>query len=87
MEKVFLWNKEKNEILKETRNICFEEIVGYLDSKDLLGSIDNPSKNYPNQKAFLVNINDYIYLVPFVEQGNIIFFKTIIPSRKATKNI
>jgi uncharacterized DUF497 family protein len=81
----YFWNDEKNEILKQTRDISFEEIVEYLQSNELLGSVDNPSKNYPNQKAFLINIKNYIYLVPFVEDKEGVFLKTIIPSRKATK--
>ncbi len=44
----------------------------------------NPDK-YPNQKIFIVKIDDYVYLVPFMENDLEIFLKTIIPSRKMTK--
>jgi len=44
----------------------------------------NPSK-YPNQRLFIINIENYAYLIPFIEDEKQIFLKTIIPSRKATK--
>ncbi len=47
--------------------------------------VANPGEKYKNQKIFIVSINDYAYLVPFVEGEKEIFLKTIIPSRKATK--
>jgi hypothetical protein len=42
-------------------------------------------KKYPNQKILIVDVDGYAYLVPFVKDGNELFLKTIIPSRKATK--
>ena len=44
----------------------------------------NPNK-YPGQQVLILNINRYAYAVPFVEQGEDRFLKTIIPSRKLTK--
>jgi hypothetical protein len=86
MQMHFDWNDEKNEHLKNVRNICFEQIVLHIERGDLLGTIPHPnSKKYPNQKVFIVNINDYAYFVPFIETKNVYFLKTIIPSRKATK--
>jgi hypothetical protein len=42
-------------------------------------------ETYPRQKISVVVIEGYAYLVPFVESENEIFLKTIIPSRKASK--
>jgi hypothetical protein len=52
----------------------------------LLDDVEHPKKEkYPNQRMFIVNIDDYAYLVPYVHSKNEIFLKTVIPSRKATK--
>ncbi len=84
--KFFTWSTEKNERLKELRHISFEEIIFYIESGQFLDIIDNPnSEKYQGQRIFIVNVNDYAYLVPFIESENEIFLKTIIPSRKATR--
>lgn len=84
--KYHAWNNEKNEKLKKERGISFEEIVFYVEHGQLVAIIDHPNKEkYANQKKYVVNVNDYVYLVPFVESEKEIFLKTIIPSRKATK--
>ena len=84
--KYFDWNIEKNDELKENRDISFEEVVFYIMGEGLLDVVEHPNKNkYSNQKIFIVNVENYIYLVPFVESDDIIFLKTIIPSRKMTK--
>lgn len=84
--KYFDWNKEKNELLKIERDISFEEVFIAIESGGLLEIVRHSNqKKYPNQKFFVVNINNYVYLVPFVEDEEKIFLKTIIPSRKATK--
>ena len=84
--KLFEWDDNKNEVLKSSRNISFEEIVFYLANDFILDIAPhpNPSK-YPNQRMFIINIDNYAYLVPFIEKNEIIYLKTIIPSRKATK--
>ena len=85
--KYFDWNTKKNEQLKEERGIGFEEIVIAINEGDILDILFHPEqKKYPNQKIFIIQINQYAYLVPFVEDGEKIFLKTIFPSRKATKN-
>jgi len=84
--KYFDWNEEKNKLLKIERDICFEDVLIAFDSGGLLDIVENKKKKkYPKQKIFIVNINNYAYLVPFVEDNKKIFLKTIIPSRKATK--
>jgi uncharacterized DUF497 family protein len=83
--KVFQWDNEKNEWLKEHRNICFEQVVVLFEREDVLDVIEHPNQDiYPDQKIAIVNINDYACLVPFFQDGEEIFLKTIIPSRKAT---
>lgn len=83
--KYFDWSKEKNEKLQKERNISFEEVVIAIHEERVLDIINNPSSNFPNQKVYVVKINNYIYYVPFVENEEKIFLKTIIPSRKAKK--
>ena len=80
------WNPEKNELLKKERKISFEQIIFHLLQGDVWRIADHPDqKNYPGQKIYFVIIDDYIYLVPYLVSKDRIFLKTIIPSRKATK--
>ncbi len=85
--KQYRWNQEKNRKLSQERGISFEAIVYAIRKGDVLDVFDHPNpEKYPNQSVYAVNINEYIYLVPFVrEEGGGYFLKTIIPSRKATK--
>jgi len=84
--KEFLWDESKNELLKETRGISFEDIVLRMAGEDLLDVIEHPAADhYPGQKIFVVRIDDHVVLVPFVEDEWTVFLKTIIPSRKMTK--
>jgi len=85
--KPFRWNHEKNEVLKQERSISFEEIVLAIESGGLLDELKHPNKDkYPNQLVFVVGLDGYAYLVPYVEEIQYFFLKTVIPSRKATKN-
>ena len=84
--KYFDWNENKNKILKLERGVGFEDVLIAIESDHILAIVENQRKNkYPNQKIFVVNINNYAYLIPFIEDDEKIFLKTIIPSRKATK--
>ena len=84
--KYFAWGDEKNERLKAERGIGFEDIVFHIERGDLLDVLDHPNKpRYAGQRVFVVRRDDYVYLVPFVEDERLVFLKTIIPSRKATK--
>ncbi len=79
------WNSTKNQQLISERGISFEDIVFYLQQGALLDDIEHPnSGKYLNQRVFVINIDDYTYLVPYVENTKEIFLKTVIPSRKAT---
>lgn len=85
--KTYRWNETKNEQLKQTRGISFEDIVLALDAGGLLEVVDHPnSKRYPNQKVFVIALAEYVYLVPHIEEAEYVFLKTIIPSRKAARD-
>ena len=85
--KPFRWNHEKNETLKTERSISFEEIVLAIEADGLLDELRHPNpEKYPNQSVFVVTLDDYAYLVPYVEEAGYYFLKTVIPSRKATRN-
>lgn len=85
--KVFHWNAEKNELLAKERGITFEEIVKRIESGATVIETDHPNKTkYPKQKILIIDVEGYAYLVPCVINKNEYFLKTIIPSRKATKN-
>jgi len=81
--KYLSWNSEKNELLKNERGISFEEIVYQIESGNLLGIEESTARQ--NQKIYIVEIDDYAFVVPFVENDQEIFLKTIFPSRKYTK--
>lgn len=83
---VIRWNAEKNEILAKERGITFEEIVQRIEQGASVFDVEhsNPVK-YPNQRILVVDVDGYAYLVPYVEENGDVFFKTVIPSRKATK--
>jgi uncharacterized DUF497 family protein len=84
--KYYDWNDEKNELLKKLRGVSFEQVVLAIVSGDLIDRVKHPNpEKYPNQWVFLVKIEDYIYSVPYVEDNEKIFLKTIIPNSKATK--
>ena len=72
--------------LKRVRSVTFEEIVYHIQAGGLLDVVehDKPAK-YPGQRIFIVDVEGYAFLVPFVESGDGIFLKTIIPSRKMTR--
>ena len=80
------WSTDKNEWLKEQRDITFEEIVFHILYGGLLDVLEHPNKEqYSGQRIFEVNVEGYIFLVPYVETEESVFLKTIIPSRKMTK--
>ncbi|HIP73210.1 MAG TPA: toxin [Anaerolineae bacterium] len=86
MDKYFAWNAEKNKKLKRERQVSFEAVVFHIQNGGLLDVITHPNQTrYRGQRIFIVNINDYAYLVPFVEDDRVVFLKTIIPNRKATR--
>lgn len=86
MSKVFRWNPEQNIQLQTERGISFEEVLQAISEGKVLDIIEHPNPGkYPSQQVFIIEINQYIYLVPFVESDQEIFLKTIFPSRKMKK--
>ncbi len=83
--KPFRWNHDKNGALKVERSISFEEIVLAIEADGLLDELCHPNpEKYPNQSVFVVALEGYVYLVPYVEDLDYYFLKTVIPSTKAT---
>ena len=80
------WNTEKSVVLKSSRGICFEDVVFFIERGDILDDYLHPNqKDYPGQRIMVINIANYAYLIPYVENDEELFLKTIIPSRKATQ--
>src|SRR5438128_1406424 len=85
--KPFRWDPEKNGALKADRGISFEHIVVAIESGGLLDILAHPNQaKYPRQRVLVVACDNYVYLVPFVEEKEYFFLKTVIPSRKATRD-
>jgi uncharacterized DUF497 family protein len=82
---IFRWDNDKNELLKQSRGVCFEQVVLLMEKGEVLDTVEHPNQEtYPGQKIAVVMIEAYAYIVPYVESNEEIFLKTIIPSRKAT---
>ena len=80
------WNDDKNALLKNNRDITFEEIAFLIHKNQVIEITNHPNQlKYPGQRIFVLKVRNYIYLVPFIETETEVFLKTIIPSRKATK--
>ncbi|MGB4499014.1 MAG: BrnT family toxin [Methylococcaceae bacterium] len=80
------WSDEKNEKLIAERGISFDDVVYHLEQGNVLDDIEHPNQEkYPNQSILVLEINNYAYIVPYVENDTEVFLKTIIPSRKLTK--
>ena len=82
----FNYNSEKNQLLKDERGVCFEDVIAQLHTGDILDIIKHPNEEkYPNQKIYILLLQDYVHMVPYVKVDNEIFLKTIVPSRKMHK--
>jgi hypothetical protein len=80
------WDRLKNEKLKSDRDVSFEAVLVAIQQGNTLDDFIHPNQEkYPNQRLLVVKIKEYAYLIPYVETDTDIFLKTIIPSRKATK--
>jgi uncharacterized DUF497 family protein len=85
--KPFRWSSDKNQQLMDRRSICFEAVVVAIETGGLLDVLVHPnSRRYPHQRILVVDVNQYVHLVPYVEADDHLFLKTIIPSRKATRH-
>ena len=80
------WNTEKSLALKESRGICFEDLIFHIERGNVLDDYSHPNQEkYAGQRIMVIEIDNYAYLVPYVENEEELFLKTIIPSRKATE--
>ena len=86
-ERRYDFSAEKNGQLIKKRGISFEEVISALNGGKLLDVIEHPNfEKYPGQRMYVVNINKYVCLVPFVRKNEYkVFLKTFFPSRKMTK--
>jgi uncharacterized DUF497 family protein len=85
--KPFRWSAEKSESLKAERGVSFESIVVAVEAGGLLDILAHPNQaKYPRQRVLVVACDNYAHLVPFVEEDDYFFLKTVIPSRKATRD-
>ena len=84
--KPFTWSEEKNILLKKFRGVSFEDVEKAILNNKLFASIEHYNQQkYPGQKVFVIEISDYAYYVPYIEEEEFYFLKTIFPNRKATK--
>lgn len=85
--KPFRWSSEKNDLLKAERGVSFESMVVAIEGGGLRDILAHPNaQKYPRQQVLVVVHDSYAYLVPFVEEDDYFFLKTVIPSRKATRD-
>lgn len=85
--KYFSWDNAKNEKLKSERGVSFEDIVFHIERGDILDIVEHPNQDrYPGQRVIIVDVGGYAHLVPSVDAGDCVILKTIIPSRKATRD-
>jgi hypothetical protein len=84
---IIKFNEEKNQLLKATRRISFEDVLISIKRKKLLDNIAHPSKKHPHQRLYVIDIKGYVYAVPYIinPEKQEIFLKTIYPSRVLTK--
>jgi predicted DNA binding CopG/RHH family protein/uncharacterized DUF497 family protein len=82
--KHFAWDDAKNAKLRANRGIGFEDIVFYIERGDLLDILEHPNPDRYAGQRIVVQREEYVYLVAFVEDEETVFLNTIIPSRKAT---
>ena len=84
--KPFDWNQEKNRWLRRKRGVSFEQVIFSIESGKLLDIIRHPNpKKYRGQNVLVIEIEGYVYMVPYAETDEVIFLKTIFPSRKYTR--
>jgi len=82
--KTYTWDADKNNTLQKQRGVSFEKIIAAIENGRLLDLLENPGKKYAGQKLYIVEIDRYVYIVPFIETENELVLITIFPSRKFT---
>lgn len=80
------WNPKRNEVLKRERGLGFEDVESAIENGDFIGDFLHPNQErYPKQRVLIVEINDYACVVPYIQEGNVRFLKTVYRSRKARR--
>jgi uncharacterized DUF497 family protein len=83
---IFNWGNKKNERLKKERGVSFEQIVFLIENDRILDIFEHPNKKlYSGQRVYIINIDNYAYVVPYEDKGEERILKTIFPSRKFTQ--
>lgn len=86
MQYTYIYDEQKNLKLKRERGVCFEDVIVAIKNEKILDIIPHHNKKeYPNQMILIIEINDYVYLVPYLEEEDLLILKTVFPSRKFTK--
>jgi hypothetical protein len=81
------WSPEKNAELKKRHGFGFERVLVALSEGALLDErAHSNTDKYRHQRQLVVAIEGYAWIIPFVTDGETIFFKTMFPSRKATRD-
>ena len=86
-EPTYSWNQEKDAFLRETRGIGFGQIIEAIRGGRLLADVPSPRAKFPGQRIYVVDIDGYAIVVPYVREGDQVFLKTLFPDRKAKKRI
>ncbi len=82
----FDWNDGKSEFLESSRGVSFDEVIVHIQNGGILDILKHPNPDrYPGQRIIVLNVDGYVWLIPYVKQRGIRFLKTAIPSREATK--
>ncbi|MFC2130263.1 toxin [Bacteroidota bacterium] len=80
------WDKEKDEKLFKERGVSFDDVLKCIERDEIIDVVEHPNKDkYSKQMIMIVELNNYVHIVPFVVEKDEIFLKTIIPSRKYNK--
>lgn len=80
------WDEEKNRQILEERGVCFEDVLEAVENGRILADMKHPNaEKYNHQRILIVKIDEYVYIVPYVEKDEELFLKTMYPSRKFTK--
>ena len=86
MKYKYIYDEQKNQKLKTERGVCFDDVIDAISDGKILEIVPHHNKGeYPNQKILIVEINQYVYLVPYLEEEDLLILKTVFPSRKFTK--
>ncbi len=83
---MYKWNEDKNSILKSQRGFSFDDVLYKMKEDGVLDNYKHPNvEKYPNQYIYVIELGGYVHYIPYVHDGDDIFLKNIIPSRKLHK--